>query len=659
VTSKPASLESRDPNRIALLLPRRDGWTAVAVERRPDGWRYTAQHAAGIGLDIWLNHLGTGRVIAVLPPRETVCRTFSLPAASPDQLELALRLQAEAVLLGGVPPHRVGLGILPGAADAKSRQGLVLAWPESMATADLPDIPAGVPTTFVPELACLAALAVSDGPCSGITMAADQSDGSVVLIVPTGGELAIRSTREDGSEPETWRSSLLRAARETLMSSDLPPSAAESMIADFSARIDDGEAMRTIVVPEETERLVARTLAGAEELDASARTTVAGVLLALDGPLVPFTRLLREIPRERPHPIQAALDRLSEPRLAARLLIAAVLVAMLAPLAFASLRYGILSLKVDDLDALERSNRITRQQVAMYRELRSNAWPMGKVLGDLANAMPEGIDVETISIGQSEGVTVRGVAKPTDIKLAGDKKESLDAAEVVGRMQQDLEGSGIFRRAKYEFKAEDGRGWREFTMTCEVTAPTRQPPYTADEDFAVRTLRDRRYPNWREIEGADAGGGAAPDSALAAGDLRPRTPSPPSDAGEDESGSEEDSGEGAEDSDEVAVVAEGETGDAGAAAAAGSSRGIGRRPTAPRPSDGSGTATPPQPTAGVNVEVPPPMTDEEIAGLSKSDALALLNRVAKARQSPSIDQDTKNRLRTDFDRLMQHIRKAP
>ncbi len=52
------------------------------------------------------------------------------------------------------------------------------------------------------------------------------------------------------------------------------------------------------------------------------------------------------------------------------------------------------------------------------------------------------------------------------------------------------------------------------------------------------------------------------------------------------------------------------------------------------------------------------MTDEEIAALSKSDALALLNRVAKARQSPSIDADTKNRLRADFDRLMQHIRKA-
>jgi hypothetical protein len=670
VTSKPAPNETRDPNRIAVLLPHGEGWTAVSVERTPDGWGFRSQHDAGAGFEVWLSQAGTGRILVVLPARETVCRTFSLPAASQDQLDLALRLQAEAALLGGVPPHRVGLGILPAAADAKVRQGLVLAWPESMATAELPEFPAGIPTTFVPELAGLSALAVSDGPRSGITMAADRTDGSVVLIVPTGGGddsgtgLAIRSTREDGSEPDSWRDSLLRAARETLISSDIPVAAAEAMVADFARRMGGSEAPRTIVVPEETERLVERTLPGAESLDRSARTAVAGVLLAVDGPLAPFTRLLREIPRERPHPIQAAIDRLSEPRLAGRILIAAVLVVMLGPLAFASMRYGILSLKVDDLDTLERSNRITRQQVAMYRELRSNAWPMGKVLGDLANAMPEGVDAETISIGQSEGVTVRGIAKPSEVKLAGDRKESLDAAEVVGRMQRDLEDSGIFRRAKYEFKAEDGRGWREFTMTCEVTAPTRQPSYTPEEDYAVRTLRDRRYPNWREIEGSEAGSAAPPDATRAAADPRVGTPPPPRDPLEEDSGSEEASGEGEEESGEIAVVAEGDTGEAtdpNAAAAVGASRGIGRRPTGPRaaPGDGSGGETPPQPTAGVNVEVPPAMTDEEIAALSKSDALALLNRVAKARQSPSIDQDTKTRLRADFDRLMQHIRKAP
>lgn len=565
--------------------------------------------------------------------------------------------------MGGVPPHRVGLGILPASADAKTRQGLLLAWPESMSTAELPPIPEGIPTTYVPELACLSAIELAEGVRSGITMSADRAAGSVVLIAPVSGAsdasagLAIRSTREDGSDPDSWRMELVRAARETLMSADVPIATAEAMIAEFSGRLGSGTAERMIVVPAETERLVERTLSGSEALDAATRITVAGVLVAADGPLAPFTRLLREVPRERPHPVQAVIDRISEPRLAARILIAAVLLVMFAPLAFAALRYGILSLKVDDLDALERSNRITRQQVAMYRELRSNAWPMGKVLGDLSNAMPEGVDVDTISIGQSEGVTVRGVAKPTDIKDPAGKKESLDAAEVVGRMQHDLEDSGIFRRAKYEFKAEDGRGWREFTMTCEVSGPTRQPSYTQDDDFAVRTLRDRRYPNWREIEGGEGGGGGAPpEDAQASDDGKPPKERAPKPAPE-ESDSD---GSGEEGSTEVAAAPEPEAegGEAPTdAAAAGSSRGIGRRGTTPRSGDGAGT--PPQPTAGVNVEVPPPMTDEEIAVLSKSDALALLNRVAKARQSPSIDQDTKNRLRTDFDRLMQHIRKAP
>jgi len=692
VTNKTAPNETRDPNRLAVLLPRGDGWAAVAVARTDGGWRFDSQHDCGAGFEIWLSQQSIGRVLTVLPARETVCRTFTLPAASDEQLELALRLQAEAALLGGVPPHRVGMGVLPSTADAKFRQGLVLAWPESMSTRELPALPPDLPVTFVPELACLSALVLGEGRAAGITVAGDRSDGSVVLIVPTpsgdgGTELAIRSTREDGSDPEGWKAALVRAARETLMSANVPTAASEAMVAEFAGRVAAQDTDRTVVVPQVAERVATQVLPAADELSPMDRITVAGALAASAGPLVAFTRLLREIPRAKVHPVQAAIDRISEPRVAGRILIAAVLVVMIAPLALAAARYGILSLKVDDLDALERSNRITRQQVAMYRELRTNAWPMGKVLGDLANAMPEGVDVDTISIGQSEGVTVRGVAKPTDIKDAAGKKESLDAAEVVGRMQHELEDSGIFRRAKYEFKAEDGRGWREFTMTCEVNGPTRQPSYTPEDDFAVRTLRDRRYPNWREIEGSEGGGGGGspPDDARTSNDRTGRAPAaPPAEADADgPAGDEGSSGE--EETTEVADSGEasGEdggkgttaAGDAGDAAAAVVSRGIGRRSSTRGNGGGSGSgggsdsggaaegtrggpATPAQPTAGVNVEIPPPMTDEEIGALWKSDALALLNRVAKARQSPSIDADTKNRLRADFDRLMQHIRKA-
>lgn len=668
MTSKTAPNEHRDLHRIAILLPRGTGWVAMALEQTDGSWRIESQHDAGSGFETWISQQSISRVLVVLPARETVCRTFTLPAASEEQLELALRLQAEAALLGGVPPHRVGMAIIPSRADAKLRQGLVLAWPESMSTTALPQVPEGIPVNFVPELACLTALVLAEGRASGITVAADRSDGSVVLIVPTaegeaGTDLAIRSTREDGSDPQAWRTSLARAAMETLLSANVPVTTAEAMVREFSGRVASDESDRIMAVPEGASRAARGIVSGGDTLDVVDRIVVAGAVAAMDGPLSAFTRLIREVARERPHPVQAAIDRLSEPRLAGRLLIAAVLVVMFAPLAFAGLRYGILSLKVDDLEALERSNRITRQQVAMYRELRTNAWPMGKVLGDLANAMPEGVDVETISIGQSEGITVRGIAKPTEIKDPSGKKESLDAAEVVGRMQHDLEDSGIFRRAKYEFKAEDGRGWREFTMTCEVTGPTRQPDYKPEEDYAIRTLRDRRYPNWRDVEGTEGGAAAPPEEARASSERGDRDP-----ASTDEDESSDESGATDEASAEVADAGESPEGSgdgsaatatAGDAAAAGATRGIGRRGTTPRPSPGeSGAGTPPQPTSGVNVEVPPPMTDEEISALSKSDALALLNRMAKARQSPSIDQATKDRLKADFDRLMQHIRKA-
>ena len=62
--------------------------------------------------------------------------------------------------------------------------------------------------------------------------------------------------------------------------------------------------------------------------------------------------------------------------------------------------------------------------------------------------------------------------------------------------------------------------------------------------------------------------------------------------------------------------------------------------------------------SGQATEVPPPISDEELAALSKSDALELINRVAKAR-TRTTDPAIKERLRSDFDRLMQHIRSSP
>jgi len=653
--SSPANASpARDPDVVVLLLPHGDGWVGCAARREGPSWRVVERQEASAGFAGWVEARGAGRVLAVLPADRTVCRSFSLPAASPEQLDAALRLHAEAAFLGGVPSHRVGLAVLSAPADAPTRQGVVLAWPESMAIGPLPTLPAGLEPRFIAGVACLCAVHESAGTAAdGMSVAADRRDGSILFLLRTPSGLLIRSTREESDDPDRWRDGILRAARETLFAGESTDADRQRVLADLERRLGRRVPDSFVSVPDAVSVASASALAGAEAWPESDRLLAAGALLAISGPLAPLAGLRGELPRERPHPIQVAIDRISEPHRAARLIVAAIAAVMLLPLVLAGVRYGLLSLKVDDLDDLERANRITRQQVAMYRELRRNAWPIGKILGDLANVTPEGVEVETVSLGQTDGLTLRGIAKPSETKDAAGKPVQLSSAETVGLMQQELERSGVFHRAKYEYKAEDGRGWREFTIVCEVKQPTRQPRVRPDDDYAVRSLRDRRYPNWREIEGGGGGGETAsgpPANAMAAstrgsgGASAPVRPVAPPPAEDDAT---EEGGESAEDAPDAAPPA-----------AVASGRGIGRRGSSPASTGGEGDSARPQPTGGTPVDVPPPISDEEIAALSKSEALAHLNKVAKARQSPSVDQETKDRLRGDFDRLMLHIRKA-
>src|SRR5690606_13406464 len=106
-------------------------------------------------LDDWLNQHTVGSVLCVLPAGTVICRNCSLPEAEPDQLNQALRLQAEAHLLGIAPPHRLAMAVLDSAPGETSRSGIILAWPENAAFDPPPTVR---PITFTPDIASLAAL---------------------------------------------------------------------------------------------------------------------------------------------------------------------------------------------------------------------------------------------------------------------------------------------------------------------------------------------------------------------------------------------------------------------------------------------------------------------------------------------------------------------
>jgi hypothetical protein len=354
--------------------------------------------------------------------------------------------------------------------------------------------------------------------------------------------------------------------------------------------------------------------------------------------------------REEVPVAQRVVDWLSEPRRLAGILMIAALVFLTAPLAAAGLRWAILSSKLPDADQYHRLNRVMQQKIALYRQLADTAWPVTKLLGDLANAMPEGIEIETLQVATGDGVTIRGLAKGADRRNADGSVEKLTSSDVLLRFERNLRQSGVFANVDYKWDPEDGRGWRSFTLTCQVPRPTHVVAWKEEDDFAVRDLRTRRYPNWRDIEG-----GAPTAPAAAAADAAPsstpparvpprvdRAASAPAEPGDDGDASREAAGE---------------------LAALPSDRGIGRRRAgaggdAPPAGQAAGEPAPAQPGRPANVDIPGPFTDEEIRALSRGEAQALLARIGRARQTPGLDAETQERLKQDFQRVLNQAKSA-
>jgi hypothetical protein len=90
----------------------------------------------------------------------------------------------------------------------------------------------------------------------------------------------------------------------------------------------------------------------------------------------------------------------------------------------------------------------------------------------------------------------------------------------------------------------------------------------------------------------------------------------------------------------------------------GSGRGIDRaNKLRPAGGDKAG-ADKPQPISAPALEIPGPFTDDEIKALSKAEAQALLGKISRARQLPTLDDDTKKRLKDDFNRVLQRAKDA-
>ncbi len=648
-----------DDTLLAVAERQAEGWRVLLVRR---GDRPTILNAREFsandqtGLAAWLDSQRCGDLRVILPAAATIVRTQSMPAAAPLQMLAALRLQAEGVFLGSVPMARIGLGILDGKSDTE-RQGVIMAWPETQVGVEV-GAKLETITRYVPEPAAMLLLAANGHPA----VAADRADGSIAIALQGAEGLVIRATRESPADAAdggaAWREGLRQALVETALNAGMEP----SRIAAFLAQADSSSeesGTRVVMLDANVADLLGSKLtvqvAGAED-DASWWRSWAiplAATLICCGNLSELARLRRREQRNAPTRIEQFAERYSSPSRALRVAVAAFVIAGIAPIAAAWLRGKVLEWKMpESAGKFEVSQKEIEQRIQLYSELSKRTLPMAKLLGDLACCTPDGVEIESIQLSATQGISVRGVAK-----AQGEKS----AAEIVNSMARLMDSSGVFDKTHWRWNTPDGRGIFKFDLDSLITRPTMAADFPEDRDWAVKTLAQRKYNMVDDADSADSSHDAAThanagtdaakgDGAAAEGNTLASAADTSTKAN------------GATSSRSNGGSTAGGSGDGGVPA-----RGIGRRDPATAPgtdggdkpataSSGVGAGGGPAATAMQNTVIPDEVTDDQLKTMTKETARALLADFAKAKRRPDLDADTRKRLDVDFNRILDRLK---
>ena len=647
-----------DPNLLAVCRRRDDGYRVMLVRGNGSWSIESLSWCANGDLEGHLEAVRCGRVLAVLPSAATLVRTIhTLPGAS-EQVESAIRIEAEARMLGSTPAHRSGIATL--GLETEHPTGLVVAWPEGL-EAGLPELDAEVEIRWIPEIACLARLA-GESPTS-IHAILDPETAAIAAVIPTEQGPAFRAARGGGDVSGDVASRLGPLVIETLIGQGVAPNQVEAEATNLLADATDRTIEGTLLAGGHADDRIRSAVTNPEiALESDARVDdriVLAALAATDGPLAPLARMQSEERFERPGFFKGTAARLSEGRAAVAVAMAAVILLLLVPLAGSGLRLLLMQGKVDDLAALQAHVDQVDNLQKVYRELDRQAWSVTKILGDLSNLMPETIELKSITVQHGEPISISGFAK-------ADRGRS--GAEAVFDFNRQLRESGLVANSGPESSIEepDGRGYTEFSITAELADPLRTVRYPAEEDYAIVSYSERRYGPVDEdgylLEG-DAGREAL-DAKIAGGlaglDLdvtRGVAPTGRDSAGPARTDRAAAADDEVDDPDDEDLIDD----DRRSASADGrSSGGRDGRPSSRSASTPSSRSDPGSRSASRNFvkEIPEPITPEEIATLSNAEAKDRLSKVASAKLMPGLDEETKERLKEEFSLIMARVRET-
>ena len=621
--------------------------------------------------------------IAVLQPARIVCRTIELPDAAEDKLEIALQLQAETKQMGSVHPWRTASSVLAFRCDDGGRTGVVVDWPTNDVGPSLSrDLPPDGEPLFAGDSAILAA--VMDGYAAGplVSVTQDRTAFSFALRTPKG--LSVRSTRID---PSQWPDAATMAVIESALSGGMNAAQAETLVGlldEAVAAAGDGGFGCT-----QTDRdSLAACVSGLDDVDAWREHGLKALAaLIWFSPAQPLVSLRAQPMGERPGHIGEWMNRMGDPQSLVRAALIFLAMLVVAPPLFAGCRLLMLHWKIGDMESKERTLRAYEKQVDLYSDLSRRAWPMGKLLGDLSNITPDGVDWEDLTISQDRNFALRGLARTQD---------GQSGTEVLLTLEKQMRDSHVFDKVTRRWESPDSKGLIKFAISAVVVKPLLRPIYKEVQDFGLKTLSERRHGPTVKFDAAVPTHGA--ETIQNSGENHVSTSSANTSDGLSSAPKDIPSIDPLNDHEQHAA-------DSVAVSPAASASKTNKAPQVPKSASpnsaqptlkdvGTPTATntadaaisdadpdaaplknkrgarstsvagsdlpkrserTPD-SANVATPIPPPLSDTELNAMTKEEALTAMGIVAKARISAEVDDATKARLKEDFDKLKNYVK---
>jgi hypothetical protein len=436
-----------------------------------------------VALDKLLKDREPSTIYSILAGSSTVCRTTTLPDIETDQMMEALRLQAESKFLGGTPSHRRAMAALDCGAGETNRVGLIVAWPENAAI-DFPECLHDA--FFIPDAASIASLLDGLRPTEPI-LYADSTDGTVTIALSHANGAALRATREDSTSTTTFVEGISRIVSETAMAHNHTPAFTEGIIASLTAATSTHSFDEPILILPDS--IIESSMHRVQGISDSSQAwwshwgIVVGGLLTATGSMQSLATMKIKAPILNPTMADRFVNTYSKKSIAIKLSVAAILLLAFGSTIVNGIKLSALEFLNPELDAQYSEVVETRKQQIVYKELGDSAWPMTKIVADVVNNVPIGVEIESIRVNVGEPISLRGRAM---------KKDGKSAAELIASMQENLQTTGLFKDIQFSYDPAGTYGDREFDLWATVVNPLKRPRYDAKRDFGQWTYAMRQ-----------------------------------------------------------------------------------------------------------------------------------------------------------------------